>query len=953
MTFTPTDTADYNPATGSVSVTVNKATPTIATEPTASAISYGQALSLSTLTGGAATSNGNPVLGSFAFTTPGTTPGAGSPSESVTFTPTDTTDYNTASGSVIVTVSKATPTIATEPTASAITYGQALSSSTLTGGAATFGGNPVVGSFAFTTPATTPGAGTPSESVTFTPTDTTDYNTASGSVSVTVNKATPTIATEPTASAITYGQALSLSTLTGGAATFGGNPVAGGFAFTTPATTPGAGTPSESVTFTPTDTADYNTASGSVIVTVNKATPTIATEPTASAISYGQALSLSTLTGGAATFGGNPVVGSFAFTTPATTPGAGTPSESVTFTPTDTTDYNTASGSVSVTVNKATPTIATEPTASAITYGQALSLSTLTGGAATFGGNPVAGSFAFTTPTATPGAGTPSESVTFTPTDTTDYNTASGSVSVTVNKATPTIATEPTDSAITYGQALSLSTLTGGTATFGGNPVVGGFAFTTPTATPGAGTPSESVTFTPTDTTDYNTASGSVIVTVNQATPTLTWATPAAITYGTALSGTQLDAASGGVAGSFVYAPALGTVLGVGVQTLKATFTPTDTTDYTTGTAQVSLTVNKASSTTGEALTAGTNPSSYGASLTFTATVTTGATGSVSFYLEAGAASCSSLGASTQIGSTQTLSGGSAAVTTSTLAVGSDTVLACYSGDSNYNSSGGAVVQLVTETTTTAVAPTPVSIALGSSTVTQSLTATVSAASGIPAGTVTFEVGGVMVGTAPLSGGTAMWNGIAPTTANGFAVGSDTVTAIYTPATGSGFITSTGTQILTVTAPAYTITLSPAAISLDRGASEPVVLTLSSTTFADTTQWTATTSSPEITVIPSSGTATLTANGVSTANLTIMASDTAANHAPRLPWSGGLIAFGALLAGIPLAGRRKRVAAVLLTALAVSMLAFMMACGSARAHTYTVTFTGTGGISSTYTVTVQ
>ena len=1416
VTFTPTDTADYNTAAGSVIVTVNKATPTIATEPAASAITYGQELSLSTLTGGTATSSGNPVLGSFAFTTPTTTPGAGTPSESVTFTPTDTTDYTTATGSVIVTVNKATPTIATEPTASPITYGQALSLSTLTGGTATSSGNPVLGSFAFTTPTTTPGAGTPSESVTFTPTDTADYTTATGSVSVTVNKATPTIATEPAASPITYGQALSLSTLTGGTATSSGNPVLGSFAFTTPTTTPGAGTPSESVTFTPTDTTDYTTATGSVIVTVNKATPTIATEPAASPITYGQALSLSTLTGGTATSSGNPVLGSFAFTTPTTTPGAGTPSESVTFTPTDTADYTTATGSVSVTVNKATPTIATEPAASPITYGQALSLSTLTGGTATSSGNPVLGSFAFTTPTTTPGAGTPSESVTFTPTDTTDYTTATGSVIVTVNKATPTIATEPAASPITYGQALSLSTLTGGTATFGGNPVAGGFAFTTPTTTPGAGTPTESVTFTPSDTTDYTTASGSVNVTVNQAiivpvftssltqtysgspavvtastapivvaelsynyvginltsygpsataptapgtytvtvtvvdpnyagtnsgtltinqlnpnltlaaasgapanppygtnlafyatlnptvicptgtvsfyvdgsataaysvalstlpactlgspesiefqtssltpgshtltatysgdanyqgpattaglaqqivadgtavtlattalspyvgdqvtftatvapaggvaqapggtvtfnevdsqgnlitqlasgvalsatapytasdstsfspagtyyvqavfvdtdgdyqgsssvqtveavsqktptinwtptvatigygtalgpnqlnatatdpetgdtvpgaftytpgtgsvqnagsaqlqvsfaptdtttyannsatttinvqpaaltvtpaaqnmtyggavpeltfsyngfvngdgpavlttaptctttatssspvgsypitcsggaavnysisygtanvtvnqaTPTLTWATPAAITYGTALSGTQLDAASGGVAGSFVYAPALGTVLGVGVQTLKATFTPTDTTDYTTGTVQVSLTVNKANSTTGEALTAGTNPSSYGASLTFTATVTTGATGSVSFYLQAGAASCSSLGASTLVGA-QTLSGGSAAVTTSTLAVGSDTVLACYSGDSNYNSSGGAVVQSVTETTTTAVAPTPVSIALGSSTVTQSLTATVSAATGTPAGTVTFEVGGVMVGTAPLSGGTAMWNGIAPTTANGFAVGHDTVTAIYTPATGSGFITSTGTQLLTVTAPAYTIALSPAAISLDRGGSEPAVLTLSSTTFADTTQWTATTSSPEITVIPSSGTATLSANGVSTANLTIMASDTAANHAPRLPWSGGLIAFGALLAGIPLAGRRKRVAAVLLTALAVSLLAFMMACGSSRAHTYTVTFTGTGGIIATYTVTVQ
>ena len=89
-----------------------------------------------------------------------------------------------------------------------------------------------------------------------------NYNGSSGTVAQTVNQATPTIATEPTASAITYGQALSLSTLTGGAVTSGGNPVAGSFAFTTPGAAPGVGTPTESVTFTPTDTADYTTATG-------------------------------------------------------------------------------------------------------------------------------------------------------------------------------------------------------------------------------------------------------------------------------------------------------------------------------------------------------------------------------------------------------------------------------------------------------------------------------------------------------------------------------------------------------------------------------------------------------------------------------------------------------------------------------------------------------------------
>ena len=69
-------------------------------------------------------------------------------------------------------------------------------------------------------------------------------------------------------------------------------------------------------------------------------------------------------------------------------------------------------------------------------------------------------------------------------------------------------------------------------------------------------------------------------INVRMATPVVTWANPAAITYGTALSATQLDATTT-VPGSFVYTPAAGTVLSAGAgQTLSVTFTPTDTADY-------------------------------------------------------------------------------------------------------------------------------------------------------------------------------------------------------------------------------------------------------------------------------------------------------------------------------------------------------------------------------------
>ena len=78
----------------------------------------------------------------------------------------------------------------------------------------------------------------------------------------------------------------------------------------------------------------------------------------------------------------------------------------------------------------------------------------------------------------------------------------------------------------------------------------------------------------------------------------ITWPTPTAIVYGTALSGTQLDA-SANVAGSFSYSPVAGTVLPAGPQTLSVTFTPYDTADYATTTVTVQLTVNKALLTVG------------------------------------------------------------------------------------------------------------------------------------------------------------------------------------------------------------------------------------------------------------------------------------------------------------------------------------------------------------------
>jgi hypothetical protein len=74
-------------------------------------------------------------------------------------------------------------------------------------------------------------------------------------------------------------------------------------------------------------------------------------------------------------------------------------------------------------------------------------------------------------------------------------------------------------------------------------------------------------------------------------TPTVTWAAPAAINYGAALSATQLNATAS-VPGSFVYSPVAGTVLHAGVgQTLSVTFTPTSASYAAVG-QSVAITVN-------------------------------------------------------------------------------------------------------------------------------------------------------------------------------------------------------------------------------------------------------------------------------------------------------------------------------------------------------------------------
>jgi hypothetical protein len=144
------------------------------------------------------------------------------------------------------------------------------------------------------------------------------------------------------------------------------------------------------------------------------------------------------------------------------------------------------------------------------------------------------------------------------------------------------------------------------------------------------------------------------------------------------------------------------------------------------------------------ALASSANPSLYGSSVTFTATVTpTTATGTVTFK-----------DGSTTLG-TSTIGSGTASYSISTLAVGSHSVAASYSGDTNYNSSSSAILTQAVNQASTAVALTSsANPSLYGSSVTFTATVTPSTATG----TVTFMDGGATLGTGTISSGKATYS---------------------------------------------------------------------------------------------------------------------------------------------------------------------------------------------------
>jgi hypothetical protein len=402
------------------------------------------------------------------------------------------------------------------------------------------------------------------------------YSGATLTQTTTAELPAPVITWAPPAP-ITYGSALSGAQLDA-TASYNGTKVPGTFAYT-PAkgAVLTAGMQTLAVLFTPNNTAAFSPVTASVTLQVNQATPKVSWNKPASIV-YGAPLSATQLDATAS------VPGAFAYSPAASTVlTAGAQTLSVTFTPTDTSNYTQQTATVTINVTKATPTLTWTAPAS-ISYGTSLDASQLdatsnTPGSFTY--SPAAG--------AVLAGGTQTLSTTFTPTDTTDYTTAKTSVSILVATSTPAIKWA-TPAAITYGAALTGAQLDA-SATLNGASVGGTYTYSPAKGTVlGAGTQTLSVVFTPNNTSNYTSASASVTLQVNPATPKITWLKPGAIQFGTPLSSTQLDATAT-IPGTFAYSPGAGTVLPEGTQTLSVTFTPNDITDYTPSTGTVTINV--------------------------------------------------------------------------------------------------------------------------------------------------------------------------------------------------------------------------------------------------------------------------------------------------------------------------------------------------------------------------
>ena len=511
--------------------------------------------------------------GTFTYTpASGTMLDAGSHSITATFTPTDTVTYSTAIETVMITVNKATPTI-TWTAPSDITYGTALDSAQLNATTSDPG-------ILYYTPAagTVLDAGTAQQLQVDLP-ESANYAAASETVAINVLSAPLTV----TADDKHRNAGATNPTLT---ATYSGF-VNGDSSITTP---PTLSTTADNMSapgdypISAVGGSDSNytiTHIDGTLTVAEKEIPTITWSDPAS-ITYGTALDITQLNAVASvpgTFTYNPDSGTIL--------DAGNHTLTASFSPTDTTTYADASSSVTITVDKAVPVI-TWNAPGPIIYGEALDgsqLNATTTAPGTLDYMPAIGTLLDA------GAAQPLQ---VSLPESANFEAASEMVTLDVNPAPLTITADDQQRGAGQGNPPLTATYTG---FVNGDSIID----TLPTLSTTADntSPPGDYPITVAGASDANyiiTHVEGTLTVAEKEIPVITWADPAAITFGTEIDGVQLNA-SAAEAGTFTYSPPSGTELGAGIHTLTATFDPTDTTTYASASKTVTIAVIKATPT--------------------------------------------------------------------------------------------------------------------------------------------------------------------------------------------------------------------------------------------------------------------------------------------------------------------------------------------------------------------
>jgi len=172
-------------------------------------------------------------------------------------------------------------------------------------------------------------------------------------------------------------------------------------------------------------------------------------------------------------------------------------------------------------------------------------------------------------------------------------------------------------------------------------------------------------------------------------------------------------------------------------------------------------------------------------------------------------------------------SSGTATFSTSSLSVGSHSVTAVYSGDTNFSASTSAAVAVTVAAPAKVATSTSLSASAMQLTSGQSVMFTAGVApqtgSGTPTGSIAFLDGSSQIGMGTLSGGSASFS------STSLSAGNHSISAAYSG--DANYVASSSAAInVTVTVPAaadYSLTMSNSALTVAKGASGTLTITVS------------------------------------------------------------------------------------------------------------------------------